>query len=207
MDKLAEVIGRLDRVQFPSDISFHRGGKAIATAVRPAGRDAGHSYQSRIWRYELDGAATQLTHGPNGDYAPRWSPVDDRLAFTSDRTIRGKADLFILDQGGVKQLGSIPGTIEDLRWTSDASALIVLAADRGLDGGATNGAIRIWWDGTDDPAVTNPTDARRRLFKVSLADGKTVEVGPRDATVWEFDLFGDDGAMALVSTDASERGW
>jgi dipeptidyl aminopeptidase/acylaminoacyl peptidase len=207
MDKLAEVIGRLDRVRFPSDISFHRSGRAIATAVRPAGRDAEQSYQSRIWRYELDGAATQLTQGPNGDYCPRYSPVDDRLAFASDRKVRGKADLFILDQGTATPLGTIPGTIEDLRWTSDGAALIVFAADRGLDGGATNGAVRIWWNGTEDPAVTNPTDARRRLFKVSVADGKTVEVGPRNATVWEFDLFGDDGAMALVSADASERGW
>ncbi|HKP25129.1 MAG TPA: hypothetical protein VJV39_14780, partial [Dongiaceae bacterium] len=208
MDKLAEVIGRLDRVQFPSDISFHRGGKAIATAVRPAGRDADESYQSRIWRYDLGGgAATQLTHGPNGDHSPRWSPLDDRLAFASDRTMRGKADLFILDQGSVKTLGRIPGTVEDLRWTSDAAAIIVLAADRGLDGGATNGAVRIWWDETEDPAVTNPNDARRRLFKVSVADGTTVEIGPRDATVWEFDLLGDDAVLTLVSADASERGW
>src|SRR5262245_45371278 len=116
MDKLTEVMGRLDRVRFPSDISFHRNGKAIATSVDPASRDAEQSYQSRIWRYELDGAATQLTHGPNGDYAPRYSPVDDRLAFSSDRTIMGKADLFILDQGEVKPIGDIPGTIEDLRW-------------------------------------------------------------------------------------------
>src|SRR5262245_18940118 len=130
MDKLAEVIGRLDRVQFPSDISLHRGGKAIATSIRPAGRDADESYQSRIWRYELDGGATQLTHGPNGDYSPRWSPVDDRLAFTSDRSVRGKADLFLLEQGCVKSLGQIRGTLEDLRWTSDATAIIVLAADR-----------------------------------------------------------------------------
>ena len=72
MDKLAAVIVRLDRVQFPSDISFHRGGQAIATAVRPAGRDAEQSYQSRIWRYDLGGAATQLTHGPNGVTLP-WS--------------------------------------------------------------------------------------------------------------------------------------
>jgi dipeptidyl aminopeptidase/acylaminoacyl peptidase len=207
MDKLAEVVGRLDRVRFPSDISFDRGGRSIAAAIRPAGRDADESYQSRIWRYGLDGTATQLTHGPNGDHSPRCSPMDDRIAFASDRAIRGKADLFLLDQGAAKPLGAIPGTIEDVRWTSDGAALIVLAADRGLDGGATNGAVRIWWGGTEDPAVTNPADARRRLFKVSAADGATTEVGPRDATVWEFDLNGDDGAVALVSADASERGW
>ncbi|WP_119302827.1 S9 family peptidase [Dongia deserti] len=207
MDKLAKVLARLDRVRFPSDISFHRSGRALAATIRPSGRDANESYQSRIWRYELDGTATELTHGPNGDYSPRYSPVDDRLAFASDRLVRGKADLFVLDESAAKPLGRIPGTIEDMRWTSDGSALIVLAADRGLDGGATDDAVRLWWDGTEDPAVTNPIDARRRLFKVSASDGATVEIGPPDATVWEFDLFGDDAAIALVSADASERGW
>jgi dipeptidyl aminopeptidase/acylaminoacyl peptidase len=207
MDKLSEVVGRLDRVRFPSDISWHRSGRMLVAAVRPAGRDANESYQSRIWRFGLEGAATQLTDGPNGDYAPRYSPVDDRIAFASDRATRNKADLFIVTGNEVRSLGDVPGTIEDIRWTSDGSALIVLAADRGLDGGATNGAVRIWWGGTEDPAVTNPTDARRRLFRVSASDGKTVEIGPRDATVWEFDLYGDDGAVALISADASERGW
>jgi dipeptidyl aminopeptidase/acylaminoacyl peptidase len=207
MDKLAQVLGCLDRVRFPSDISFHHGGQALAAAIRPAAREACESYQSRIWRCELNGAATELTYGPNGDYSPRYSPVDDRLAFASDRTVRGKAELFMLDRGMTAPLGSIPGTIEDMRWTSDGAALIVLAADRGLDGGATNGAVRIWWGGTEDPAVTNPIDARRRLFKVSTSDGTTIEIGPRAATVWEFDLFGDDAAVALVSADASERGW
>jgi dipeptidyl aminopeptidase/acylaminoacyl peptidase len=207
MDKLAEVVGRLDRLQFPSNISFDRAGKTITTAIRPAGRDADESYQSRIWCFGIDGGAKQLTHGPNGDYLPRCSPVDNRLAFASDRIIRGKADLFLLDAGTERRLGDIRGTIEDVRWSSDGAALIVLAADRGLENGAINGAVRIGWGEAEDPAVTNPTHARRRLFKVSAHDGTTVEVGPHDQTVWEFDLFGNNGCVALISDDASERGW
>jgi dipeptidyl aminopeptidase/acylaminoacyl peptidase len=201
------MVDRLDGVRSPSDISFDRTGRTLAATVRPASREARQSYQSRIWRFALGGEAVQLTHGPNADHLPRCSPVDDRIAFASDRTTRNKSDLFILDGTAVSAAGAIPGTIEDLRWTSDGSALIVLAADRGLDGGATNGATRIWWDAPDDPAVTSPDDARRRLFKVRLADGVTTEVGPADATVWEFDLCGEDGAIALLSADASERGW
>lgn len=207
MDRLSEAVARLDRLRYPSDISFDCTGRALAAAVRPACRDAGHSYQSRIWRFTLDGKATQLTDGPNGDFTPRCSPVDDRLAFASDRLVQGKADLFLREGGRARPVGAVPGTIEDIRWTADGSALVVLAADRGLDGGATNGAVRIWWGGTEDPAVTNSTDARRRLFKVIVADGRTVEVGPADHSVWEFDLLGDDGAVALISSDPSERGW
>jgi dipeptidyl aminopeptidase/acylaminoacyl peptidase len=206
MNRLAEVLERLDRVRFPSGISFDRSGKALAAAISPASRDPQESFQSRIWRFTLDGEATQLTHGPNGDGLPCYSPLDDRLAFTSDRAVKGKDDLFLLDGGAVKPLGNIPGTIEDLRWTQDAKSLIAMAADRGLDGGATNGAVRIWWDGVEDPAITNATDARRRLYKVRVSDGETVEIGPEGYTVWEFDLLGD-GAIALVSDDPSERGW
>lgn len=207
MDKLARIVDRLDHLRFPSDISFDRNGAGLAAAVRPASREAEQSYQSRIWRFAPDAEAIELTRGPNGDYLPRYSPLDDRLAFASDRTVKGKADLFVLDGGAVHPLGTIPGTIEDLQWSSDATAIIVLAADRGLDSGATNGAVRIWWGGTEDPAVTNPTDARRRLYKVAVHDGRTTEIGPADQTVWEFSLCGDGAAMALVSPDASERGW
>lgn len=204
---LTQALECLNRLQYPSDLTFGRGGDKIAAAVRPASREPEQSYQSRIWRFSLDGTSTQLTHGPNGDYTPRFSPIDDRLAFASDRTTIGKADLFVLDDGAVQRLADIPGTVEDIRWTSDGASLIVLAADRGLDGGATNGAVRIWWGGTEDPAVTNPIGARRRLFQVDAKTGNTVEIGPSKFTVWDFDLLGDAGAIALISGDPSERGW
>ena len=204
---LAHALDCLNRLQYPSDLTFARGGGAIAAALRPASREPEQSYQSRIWQFPLGGSPKQLTHGPNGDYSPRYSPVDERLAFSSDRITRGKADLFILVGEESKPLGNIPGTVEDIRWTHDGSALVVLAADRGLDGGATNGAVRIWWGGTEDPAVTNPVDARRRLFRVDAVTGRTTEVGPPGLTVWEFDVLGDGQALAVVSSDPSERGW
>ena len=123
MDDLAQAVERLDCLRLPSDISFDRRGGALAAAIRPAVREPGESYTSRIWLFELNSAATQLTHGPNGDYLPRFSPTDDRLAFTSDRTTKGKADLFILEGTAARPLGDIPGTIEDLRWISDGGAI------------------------------------------------------------------------------------
>jgi dipeptidyl aminopeptidase/acylaminoacyl peptidase len=206
-DRFAQVLERLDRVRFPSEISFDRSGHALATAISPASHEAGESLQSRIWRFALDGDARQLTHGPGSDDLPRYSPVDDRLAFTSDRTVKGKADLFLLEHGEARRLGRVPGTIEQLRWTQDAKSLIAMAADRGLDNAATGGAVRIWWDGIEDPAVTNAEKARRRLFRVRVADGETVEIGPKRHSVWEFDLLDAENAIALISEDPSERGW
>ena len=115
-------------------------------------------------------------------------------------------DLFILDGSTVKPLGAVPGTIEDLRWTGDAKALIVKAADRGLDGGATNAATRLWWGGDGEPAITSPIPRRRcssastpRAGRQSRSVPPTFRLGIRS--------LGDDGAVAVASEDASERGW
>ena len=194
-----------DRVLVLADLSFHRDGLSLTATVRPSTREADAAFTGRIWRFHLDGSSEQLTDGPNDDALPRNSPVDDRVAFVSDRAVKGKKSLFVLESGVARPLGDIPGTIEDLRWVDDGSAWIALAADRGLDGGATDAAMRLWWEEPDDPAVTNPAP-RRRLFRVA-ADGTTTEVGPVALSVWEFDLAGSGAAFAIVSEDASERGW
>jgi dipeptidyl aminopeptidase/acylaminoacyl peptidase len=211
MDLLTDCVERLERLRHPSDLCFARGGDAVIASISPASHRAGESYQSRLWRFGLDGSAQALTEGPGSDIGPRQSPVDERLAFLSDRSLRGKRSVFLLEQNGTRPLGEIPGTVEDLRWTSDGTALIALAADRGLDAGATEGAMRLSWGDTEDPAVTDPRQARRRLYRIDAApgaaQGATAEIGPPDLTVWEFDLLGDQSALALVSADPSERGW
>ena len=205
-DRLSGVVRRLDRLRFASHLSFERNGQSIVAAVSPATHEPGKGYRSRIWKFGLNGSATQLTHGPNADDLPCYSPVDNRIAFISDRDLKDKMVLFLLDKGKTQPRGDIPGTIEDLRWTPDGTALIALAADRGLDGTATNGAVRLSWGEPEDPQVNNQKP-RRRLFKVAAADGTTAEVGPSDYSVWEFDLIRTNGAIAIVSADASERGW
>ena len=207
MDLLTDCVERLERLRHPSDLCYSRGGDTIFASVSPASHRTGESYQSRLWRFGLDGSAQVLTDGPGSDIAPRPSPTDERLAFLSDRSLSGKGSVFLLEQNGARPLGEIPGTVEDLRWTSDGRALIALAADRGLDAGATEGAMRLSWGDIEDPAVTDPRQARRRLYRIDAASGATAEVGPADLTVWEFDLLSDQGALALVSADPSERGW
>lgn len=200
------ALGALDRLRFPSGLSFTRNGDAVLASVRNASADGGKPNPARIWRFGAHGAL-QMTDGPNGDWAPKPSPCDERIAFLSDRACRGKSALYLLHEDcTVQGVGSVPGTIEDYRWTSDASAIVVLAADRGLNGGATNGAARIWWGEDESPQLASCPDARRRLFLVRLEDGHTEEVGPPGHTVWEFDLL-PEGAVVVASEDASERGW
>jgi len=210
MHALTACLEALDRLQHPSDLSFRRDGKALAATISPALCEAHQSTASRIWRFDLEGGSEQLTFGPGCDGLCRFSPSDDRLAFASDRALTGKMALYLLEGAPTsvpRPLGDIPGTIEDIRWSADARFLIVHAADRGLDAAATSGAVRLAWGHEQDPAITNPIDARRRLYRVDAASGVTTEIGPKDVTVWEFDLLGEAGAIAVVSSDPSERGW
>ena len=215
MDALSLCLEALERLQFPSDLSFRPDGKAIVATVSPASHEPNKSLESRLWRFDLDpgkpGGATQLTFGLGSDGLCRYSPRDNRIAFASDRDLAGRMSLFLLERDDgmatPRPLGDISGTIEDIRWNADATALIVQAADRGLDVAATSGARRLAWGEEEDPAVTNPALARRRLFRVAVADGTTAEIGPANYTVWDFDLLAAGGAIAVVSTDPSERGW
>ena len=59
------------------------------------------------------------------------------------RALQGRMSLFLKDDRGERPVGDVAGTIEDMRWAPDGGSLIVMAADRGLDDAATNGAQRL----------------------------------------------------------------
>ena len=176
--------------------------------VQPAVEDAERGLEGRIWLISTAGEATQLTRGPGSDALPRFSPVDGRLVFASDRAATGRMSPFLLVPGGEpRPIGEIPGSVEEMKWTADGSALLVLAADRGLDAAPTHGAARLWWGDAADPDVFRAGLARRRLYRLSVSDGACREVGPANLTLWDFDLLDDKRAVALVSEEAAERGW
>ena len=196
----------LDRLRYTSDLHFTSRGDALLATVRNATSVQGAANPSRIWRFDAQGAQ-RLTDGPHSDSQALPSPLDERIAFLSDRACLGRNAVYLLaPDGAVRPVGDVPGTVEQLRWSADGSSLVVLAADRGLSGGATQAAVPLWWGGPAQSESVLPGTARRRLFRIWLDDGRTEEVGPRAGSVWEFALV-PDGAVAVLSDDAGERGW
>ncbi|HEY7659368.1 MAG TPA: S9 family peptidase [Actinomycetota bacterium] len=210
-DRSERMVAALDRVRSPVDLSFDHRGDSLAVAVFPASYAAGEGYQSRIWRVRLDGDGEPepLTFGPRTDALPRWSPVDDRLAFAANEPVKGRMSLFVLRPGEERApLGAIDGSVQNIAWSSDGTAIFVLAVDEGGFGAATDGAVRLAWsDPAPDPHVFRPDQGWRRLLRVDAETGATSEVGPERMAVWEFDLVDDSTAVALVSNDPSESGW
>jgi dipeptidyl aminopeptidase/acylaminoacyl peptidase len=208
VSRFEQALEVLERLRLPCDLSFRRDGAALAVAVQPAVEDAAHGLEGRLWLVSTTGEQSQLTHGPGSEALPRFSPIDGRLAFASDRATRGRMAPYLLQPGAEPlALGQVPGSVEEMKWTPDGSSLLVLAADRGLDAAPTHGAARLWWGDAADPDVFRAGDARRRLYQLSLADGACREVGPPDLSLWDFDLLDRSHAVILASAEAAERGW
>ncbi len=86
-----------------------------------------------LWLLDLETRAlTQLTSGPENDWAPRWSPDESEIAFYSDRS--GNRDIFVLAQesGFIRQITEDP--TEDLQpdWSPDGNEIWYYSVRTGL---------------------------------------------------------------------------
>ena len=205
MDKLAEVDRPARPASIPSDISFRTAtARRIAAAVRPgeprAERELPEPHLALRARRRGEPAHARARTATTRR-ATRRSTTGSPSPPTA--TIKGKADLFILDDGGVtaarRHSGHDRGSALDQRRHRDRRA-----RRRSRPRRRRHQRRRALWWGDDGGPRGRPIrrDARRRLFKVGCDDGTTTEVGPTDLSVWEFDLLGDDAAVALVSDDA-----
>src|SRR6266550_4201479 len=77
------------------------------------------------------GGARTITHGPNDDVGPRWSPDGSRLTFASDRKQAGRFQLYELTTDGLGEarlVAEVPGVVEHHRWSPDGSRILMVVA-------------------------------------------------------------------------------
>ncbi len=86
---------------------------------------------SDLWMVSWDGLqSVQLTHGPDGESSPRWSPDGKYLSFTSSR--QGKRNqVWLMDRRGgeARKLTKITGDLGDYAWSPDGSKLVLVVQD------------------------------------------------------------------------------
>ncbi|MFN2544733.1 MAG: prolyl oligopeptidase family serine peptidase [Actinomycetota bacterium] len=158
------------------------------------------------------GEVTEITHGPNDDSLPRWSPDGRRLAFLSDRTKKGRNQLFVLARdllGEAETMPEMEGSVEYHAFSPDGRRILLGVAEPGAERGVAEGSGRI---DTDDDLpdwipIVRESEGRRRLHVVDI-ETREVRVVSRDGlTVWEAAWCGPDRIAAIVSDDPSEEAW
>ena len=193
----------------PTEVAISPDGERVAFSVRASYAEKGKRPASHIWTASVGGSSHETTRGRGTDILPRWAR-DGTLAFASDRDHPGRMSIFLLGPGPgeARPVGDIGGSVEDIQWSPDGSHLLVLAADLGADRAGIQAATKIQEQDAvdDDPRVTRPFQAWRRLFKVDVRTGQTSEVGPEGVNVFEFDWDGERAA-AVCSDEPSESAW
>ncbi len=123
----------------------------------------------------------------------------------------GRMSLYVADAGSgkVSPLGDVAGSVEEIAWAPDGGALMVLAADVGLDTAGSLNAVTIAdsSQAPPDPIVLSGAPGLRRLYHVDRATGRTRELDLGGLSVWDFSWNGTHALVAIVSADPSESGW
>ncbi|HEY6835334.1 MAG TPA: S9 family peptidase [Gaiellaceae bacterium] len=184
----------------PSEVTLSPDGSRIAFSVSRVYREQGKRIESRLWAGDVDG---ELRAGEAGSL-PCFSPDGSRLAYASDQGHDGRLSLWV--DGA--ELGEIPGSVEDIRWSPDGARLLVLAADLGADRAGAESATKIQEAeaGPQDPKVFRPAQFWRRLWLVDTGSGETRDVTPDGVNVFEFGWAGER-AVAVCTDEPSESAW
>ena len=204
------------RITAANDVRASPDGTTIA--FRGGRLDAleGHA-SGRICLAAADGSGMrQVTHGPNEDSGPRWSPDGRTLSFLSDRAVAGSPQLYALEAGVLgeaRRLTEAPGIVEHHEWSPDGTRILLLVAGHGAEqtdalGSGTLGPqaeVPPWVPLVD--SSENAGEGRRSLHVLVVASGELRQASPDEANVWEAAWCGNDGVVAIVSEGAGESAW
>jgi dipeptidyl aminopeptidase/acylaminoacyl peptidase len=85
-----------------------------------------------LWMISWDGKdQVQLTHTPDGESSPRWSPDGKYLSFTSSRSGLNRNQIWIMDRRGgeARKLTDVKGSIQEYAWSPDGKKIALVLED------------------------------------------------------------------------------
>lgn len=199
MEASGLTIDDLLNLNVVGDAQIAPGGQRVIYTIAENGAEKGQrSPESRIWMHRLDASTPeQLTFGPGSDRQPRWSPDGRSLTFLSDRSQRGRAQIYLLDETprDARKLTDLPAGVSSHAWSPDGGCIALTATDHIPD--------------QDNDVRLFDSDRRfRRLYRCDVSTGETTPINHGDLQVWEY-CWSPDGTelAAIVSDEPFEWGW
>jgi dipeptidyl aminopeptidase/acylaminoacyl peptidase len=199
-----------------SDVRASPDGATVAFSGARMDALEGHP-SGRICLAQANGSGMrQVTHGPNEDSGPRWSPDGSMLSFLSDRREAGSPQLFALEAGALgeaRQLTEVPGIVEHHEWSPDGKRILLLVAGHGAEqtdalGSGTLGRqaeVPSWIPLVD--STDGAGERRRALYTLDAGSGELRQASPERDNVWEAAWCGNESIVAIVSEGAGEGAW
>src|SRR5262245_14258635 len=178
----------------PEAVELSPDGRHVAWSAAPYGQTEEHG-ESSIWVSAVDGeeSARRWTYGGN-DRDPRWSPDGSRLAFRSDRKVRGTHGLYVLHTAGgeAAPLVARERSISAFCWSPDGRRIAFCAPDEPDDEDKRREERR------DDGDVFGERWQYQRLCVVEVDSGEVTTLVAEDRHVVEVAWAPDGSTLALV---------
>ncbi|HXL34026.1 MAG TPA: S9 family peptidase [Gemmatimonadales bacterium] len=155
----------------------------LSAADWKANRNVGH-----IWRAGADGSApaVQMTNGPRGESAPRWSPDGHMIAFVATRDTDVAQIYLINDAGGeARQLTHHATSLGNITWAPSGDAIFFVAEEPKTKEQRDKERQK------DDVFAYDENYQQHHLWKVTLADGAEHRITEGDYSVLDYALSRD----------------
>jgi dipeptidyl aminopeptidase/acylaminoacyl peptidase len=180
----------------PSTPVISNEGRLVAFTVAPGGYKGEHPKRS-IWLSRDGAPAKQFTSGKAVDSNPVFSPDGSTLAFLSNRNDDEKTQIFTIpfDGGEAARFGKLEGSLEQLKWAPDGSALAVLRRQ------PESKKRKKMNEKLDDAIVVDGEPRYNRIFVLDAESGKKHEVDSGKREVWEYAWSPDSSQLAYVTAE------
>ncbi len=184
----------------PDQVRLSPDGRRAAWSAAPYGKAEEHG-ESAVWVADVEDpdSARRWTYG-GSDTDPRWSPDGSRLAFRSDRKVRGTHGLYVMFAAGgeAARLVVRERSITAFCWSADGRRIAFCAADEPDEEDKRREKER------DDPDVHGERWQYQRLFVVDLDSGEVTTLVAEDRHVVEVAWAREGSTLAFVSQSTPE---